>query len=61
MIKISTRFSVGVYILTLLLVICKDYQCISEFIAGSVNSSPVEIRRLIGRLKKTGWSEYPLA
>ncbi len=53
MLRISTRFSVGVHILSLL-VVCKDYSCSSEFIAGSVNTNPVVIRRLLGMLKRAG-------
>lgn len=53
MLKISTRFSVGVHILALLEV-GKDYSCTSEFIAGSVNTNPVVIRRLLSMLKKAG-------
>lgn len=53
MLKISTRFSVGVHILALL-EICKDFSCTSEFIAGSVNTNPVVIRRLLAMLKKAG-------
>jgi len=53
MLKISTRFSVGVHILALL-EIGKDFPCTSEFIAGSVNTNPVVIRRLLGMLKKAG-------
>jgi len=53
MLKISTRFSVGVHILSLL-VVCKDYSCTSDFIAGSVNTNPVVIRRLLSMLKKAG-------
>lgn len=53
MLKISTRFSVGVHILSLL-VVCRDRPCTSEFIAGSVNTNPVVIRRLLGMLKRAG-------
>lgn len=53
MLKISTRFSVGVHILALL-EIGKDFSCTSEFIAGSVNTNPVVIRRLLSMLKKAG-------
>ena len=53
MLKISTRFSVGIHILALL-EIAKEYSCTSEFIAGRVNTNPVVIRRLLGLLKKAG-------
>ena len=53
MLKISTRFSVGVHILALL-EIAKEHPCTSEFIAGSVNTNPVVIRRLFGMLRKAG-------
>lgn len=51
--KISTRFSVGVHILAML-DICRDVPCTSEFIAGSVNTNPVFVRRILGLLKKAG-------
>ena len=51
--KISTRFSVGVHILAMLDV-CRDMACTSEFIAGSVNTNPVFVRRILGLLKKAG-------
>lgn len=53
MTQISTRFSVGVHILAML-AICKDCTNTSDFIAGSVNTNPVVIRRLTGLLKKAG-------
>ena len=53
MLKISTRFSVGVHILALLEV-CKDLPCASDFIAGSVGTNPVVVRRLLGMLKTAG-------
>lgn len=51
--KISSRFSIGVHILSLLS-IAKDAHSTSEWIAGSVNTNPVIIRRILGNLKKAG-------
>ncbi|RNB83338.1 Rrf2 family transcriptional regulator [Brevibacillus fluminis] len=51
--KISSRFTVGVHILSLLAT-SPDGPCTSEWIAGSVNTNPVIIRRLTGQLKKAG-------
>lgn len=51
--KISSRFTVGVHILSLLSIENQE-SCTSEWIAGSVNTNPVVIRRLIGQLKKAG-------
>lgn len=50
--KLSSRFSIAVHILTLTSMISKN--CTSEFIALSVNTNPVLIRRIIGYLKKAG-------
>lgn len=51
--KISSRFSVAVHILSILS-IEKQQLCTSEWIAGSVNTNPVIIRRVTGMLKKAG-------
>lgn len=48
--KISSRFSIAVHILTLISIF--DKSCTSEFIASSVNTNAVLIRRIIGYLKK---------
>ncbi|CAG9611524.1 transcriptional regulator [Bacillus sp. AFS018417] len=50
---ISSRFTVAVHMLTLLEV-DKKSRCTSEWIAGSVNTNPVVIRRITGMLKKAG-------
>ncbi|NRF96293.1 Rrf2 family transcriptional regulator [Paenibacillus frigoriresistens] len=50
--KISSRFSIAVHILSL--VSMSTTPCTSDFIAGSVNTNPVIIRRIIGSLKKNG-------
>ncbi len=54
--KISTRFSIAVHILTLI-----DYEkgtpVSSMMIAGSVNTNPVIIRRILGLLKEAGFVE----
>lgn len=50
--QISTRFSIAVHTLSLIAVSPND--CTGDFIAGSVNTNPVIIRRIIGMLKKAG-------
>ncbi len=55
-IKISSRFTVAVHILTLIK-IEKDYTLTSSQIAESVNTNPVVIRRLMGKLKDAGFIE----
>lgn len=51
--KISTRFSVAVHILSILQ-LYGDPMPTSEYIAGSVNTNPVVIRRILGMLKQAG-------
>lgn len=51
--KISSRFTVAVHILSLIKV-DRNTSCTSEWIAGSVNTNPVVIRRILGKLKKAG-------
>jgi len=55
MTQISTRFSVAVHILSLIAI--RPHECTSEYIAGSVNTNPVIIRRIMGMLKKAGLVE----
>ncbi len=51
--KISSRFSIAVHILSLLSIDANAHHT-SEWIAGSVNTNPVIIRRVLGQLKKAG-------
>ncbi|MFI8685842.1 Rrf2 family transcriptional regulator [Rossellomorea sp. NPDC077527] len=51
--SISSRFSVGIHILSLI-EINKDGVSTSEFLAGSVNTNPVVIRKIMGMLKNAG-------
>lgn len=51
--SISSRFAVGIHILALLEV-NKHGVNTSEFIAGSVNTNPALIRKIIGMLKNAG-------
>ncbi|CAG7651877.1 Putative HTH-type transcriptional regulator YwnA [Paenibacillus solanacearum] len=53
--QISTRFSMAVHTLSLIAVSPND--CTGDFIAGSVNTNPVVIRRIMGMLKKAGLVE----
>ncbi len=52
MMQISTRFSMAVHSLTLIAV--NPNECTGDYIAGSVNTNPVVIRRIMGMLKKAG-------
>lgn len=49
--KISSRFTIAVHILSILSMETEKL-CTSEWIAGSVNTNPVIIRRITGMLKK---------
>jgi DNA-binding IscR family transcriptional regulator len=51
--NISTRFAVAIHILTLI-DSNKDGKSTSEWIASSVNTNPVVIRRITGMLNKAG-------
>ncbi|MGM1048472.1 DNA-binding transcriptional regulator, IscR family [Paenibacillus uliginis N3/975] len=54
--NISTRFSVAIHILSIL-ELNKSGLSTSDYIAGSVNTNPVVIRRLTGMLNKAGLVE----
>ncbi|MEK3991664.1 Rrf2 family transcriptional regulator [Robertmurraya sp. FSL R5-0851] len=54
--SISSRFTVGVHILTLI-ELNKDGISSSEFLAGSVNTNPSLIRKIMGMLKKAALIE----
>jgi len=50
--QISSRFSIAVHILSLIAVTPEP--CTGDYLAGSVNTNPVIIRRISGMLKKAG-------
>ncbi|KKI93201.1 Rrf2 family transcriptional regulator [Bacillus sp. SA1-12] len=54
--SISSRFSVGIHILALL-EINKEGINSSDYLAGSVNTNPAVIRKIMGMLKKEGLVE----
>jgi Rrf2 family protein len=54
--NVSTRYTVALHILTLMAT-NENPPMTSEFIAGSVNTNPVVIRRILGRLKEHGFVE----
>ena len=57
MVVTSSRFAVAVHILALHAT-CEDEQPLtSEFVAASVNTNPVVVRRLLGRLRTKGLVE----
>ncbi|MDR3737145.1 MAG: Rrf2 family transcriptional regulator [Acidobacteriaceae bacterium] len=51
--NVSTRFTVALHILTLL-ASTPGEALTSEYIAGSVNTNPVVVRRLLGTLRRVG-------
>lgn len=59
--QISSRFSVGVHVLTLLATTPAGELLTSDRMAGSVNTNPVVIRRILGQLKKAGLVEIRAA
>jgi len=59
--QISSRFSVAVHVLTLLATTPAGELLTSDRLAGSVNTNPVVIRRILGQLKKAGLVEVRAA
>ncbi len=59
--QISSRFSVGVHVLTLLATSPPGELLTSDRMAGSVNTNPVVIRRILGQLKQAGLVEVRAA
>jgi DNA-binding IscR family transcriptional regulator len=53
--QISSRFSMAVHTLCLIAVTPRD--CTGDFIARSVNTNPVVIRKIMGMMKKAGLVE----
>ena len=53
--QISTRFSIAIHTLSLISV--NPNESTGDYIAGSVNTNPVVIRRIMGMLKKAGLVE----
>jgi DNA-binding IscR family transcriptional regulator len=50
--QIGTKFSVAIHILLCVEVFKEDRKVTSDFIAGSVNTNPVVIRKIMGLLKE---------
>ena len=52
--QISSRFTVALHIFTAMDVFGKDHKVTSDFLAGSIGTNPVIIRRLLTQLKNAG-------
>ena len=57
--QISSRFTVALHILTAIDQFSGDYKVTSDFLAGSIGTNPVIIRRLLGCLKDAGLITVP--
>ncbi len=51
---VNSRFSVAIHILSLIATTSDKSLLTSDYMAGSVNTNPVVVRRMIGVLKKAG-------
>ncbi|MCR4882264.1 MAG: Rrf2 family transcriptional regulator [Clostridiales bacterium] len=52
--QISSRFTVALHIFTCIDMFKDDCKVTSDFLAGSIGTNPVIIRRLLGQLKDAG-------
>ena len=52
--QISSRFTVALHIFTCVEVFKDEYKVTSDFLAGSINTNPVIIRKILTQLKKAG-------
>ena len=50
--QITSRFTVALHIFTCVEVFKDDYKVTSDFLAGSINTNPVIIRKILTQLKK---------
>lgn len=52
--QISSKFTVALHILTCVDAFKNEYKVTSDFLAGSINTNPVIVRRLLAKLKNAG-------
>ena len=52
--QISSRFTIALHIFTCADVFQDQYKVTSDFLAGSINTNPVIIRKILAQLKKAG-------
>ena len=52
--QISSRFTVALHIFTCVDTFKDDYKVTSDFLAGSITTNPVIIRKILTQLKKAG-------
>ena len=52
--QISSRFTVALHIFACVDVFKDDYKVTSDFLAGSINTNPVIIRKILSQLKSAG-------
>ena len=52
--QISSRFTVALHIFTCVDTFKDDYKITSDFLAGSINTNPVIIRKILTQLKNAG-------
>ena len=52
--QISSRFTIALHIFACVETFKDDYKVTSDFLAGSINTNPVIIRRILTQLKSAG-------
>ena len=52
--QISSRFTVALHIFACIEYFADEYKVTSDFLAASINTNPVIIRRILGQLSKAG-------
>lgn len=52
--QITSRFTIALHIFTCVDTFQDEYKVTSEFLAGSINTNPVVIRKILSQLKKAG-------
>ena len=55
--QITSRFTVALHIFTCVEVFNDEYKVTSDFLAGSINTNPVIIRKILTQLKNAGLIE----